>query len=73
MARSKAPSISPALVRASNMIAAKAADLRADGEPDLADGLDLAHGIIFRATIEEATAPAAGGSADGSEDPEGVE
>lgn len=73
MARTKGISIPPALTRASGMIAAKAADLRAEGNPDLAEGLELAHGLIFRAVIEEDAARAAGTSPDAADDPDADE
>lgn len=73
MARTRTVSIPPALVRASNSITAAVARLREEGDAGMAEGLELAHGIIMRAVIEEAAAPAAGGPADGSEDPDGSE
>lgn len=73
MARTRTVSIPPALVRASNSITAAVARLREEGDSGMAEGLELSHGIIMRAVIEEASAPAAGGPADGAEDPDGGE
>lgn len=73
MARTRTVSIPPALVRTSNMITSTVASLREEGNPGMAEGLELAHGIILRATIEEAAAPAAGTSPDPADDDGGDE